>query len=383
MMHRNPFENPGYFLERYWQKEPCLIRQALPAFKPSIDANDLAGLACEELAQARIVRGSFKERNWQVDYGPFAESTFSGLPDENWTLLVQDVEKHYAPLQALLQKFDFVPSWRLDDLMISYAVAGGSVGPHTDQYDVFLLQAKGRRRWQISRSYEPQWLEDCPLRVLKNFSPQQQWVLEPGDMLYLPPNVAHYGVALDAGMTWSVGLRAPSMADLLQGFGEWLAFSADEGGRYSDPVIEPKVRKGEISRQTLADMRGLMQKSICNDSAGTDRFIASFLSRFRLALDPQSPPENIDPRTVANALQNGSRLLANPWTRLSWIESTKGASLYAAGQHYHCSVELAETLCGASPVNFRTMVLDEASLTILTSLINGGHFVLSTTGLQN
>ena len=124
--------SPGQFLEEYWQKKPCLIRQAITGFKPLLDGDDLAGLACEEMAESRLVRGCFEDVDWTVAHGPFSEADFSALPEENWTLLVQDVEKHYAPLQALMQQFSFIPNWRLDDLMISYAVTGGSVGPHAD-----------------------------------------------------------------------------------------------------------------------------------------------------------------------------------------------------------------------------------------------------------
>ena len=137
------------FLRDEWQKRPCLIRQAFPNFAPELDGDDLAGLACEPLAEARIVSGSYPEHDWLLRHGPFEEDDFAELPEANWTLLVQDVEKHYPPLVELLQAFDFLPTWRIDDLMISWAAPGGSVGPHVDQYDVFLLQATGQRRWHL------------------------------------------------------------------------------------------------------------------------------------------------------------------------------------------------------------------------------------------
>ena len=182
--------SPEQFLYEYWQKKPCLIRQAFNDFKPLLSGDDLAGLACEEMAESRLVSGSMEASDWQLAHGPFDERDFSSLPEENWTLLVQDVEKHYAPLQDLMQMFSFIPGWRLDDLMISYAVTGGSVGPHADQYDVFLFQAEGSRRWQIARSFDPELLEDCPLNVLRTFTAEQEWILEAGDMLYLPPGTS-------------------------------------------------------------------------------------------------------------------------------------------------------------------------------------------------
>jgi len=370
--------SPEQFLAEYWQKKPCLIRQALPNFKPLLDGDDLAGLACEEMADSRLIKGSFATTDWQIEHGPFEETYFSRLPEENWTLLVQDVEKLYAPLQALLQQFSFIPNWRLDDLMVSYAVSGGSTGPHVDQYDVFLLQAQGSRRWQIAETFNPVLLEDCPLNVLREFTPEQEWLLEAGDMLYLPPNVAHHGVAIEAGMTWSIGSRAPSAADLLQGLGEWLAFAADQGGRYSDPQLKPPARAGEIDASALQGLRELMLARV-NDPDKLDSFLAAFLSRFRLANDPAPPPVSLDTEAVLKSLRNGEQLQRNPWTRLTWIETSSAACLYAAGQAYDCDIWLAESLCGKDNPSINVDRLDDAALDTLTRLINHGHFVLAAT----
>ncbi len=368
--------SPEQFLAEFWQKKPCLIRQAIVDFKPLLDADDLAGLACEEMAESRLISGTAKAADWEVRHGPFNDADFSTLSDENWTLLVQDVEKHYAPLQALVQQFSFIPNWRLDDLMVSYAVTGGSVGPHVDQYDVFMLQAEGTRRWQIAESFDPELLEDCALNTLKQFNPEQEWILEPGDILYLPPNVAHHGVALEPGMTWSVGSRAPSGADLLQGLGEWLAFSDDEGGRYSDPDLQTTARAGEINSKALQGLRELMLSRI-DKNEGLDNYLAAFLSRFRLAHDPAPPPDLITPEDLLKALKEGSRLFRNPWTRLAWIENIKGARLFAAGQSYDCSIWLAESICEWEQPRISADMLDRASLDTLTRLINNGHFLLT------
>ena len=160
-----------HFLETYWQKKPLLIRQAFPGFAPELDGDDIAGLACDEMAESRLVTGRFPRYDWNLRYGPFNEDDFRSFPDRDWTLLVQDVEKHYPPLQKLLRYFDFLPRWRIDDLMVSVAGPGGSVGPHVDQYDVFLLQAEGARRWEIAESYDPTLLPACELNVLQTFSP--------------------------------------------------------------------------------------------------------------------------------------------------------------------------------------------------------------------
>jgi 50S ribosomal protein L16 3-hydroxylase len=366
------------FLDQYWQKQPCLIKQAFPGFQPLLDGDDLAGLACEEMAESRLVKGTVEAADWTLANGPFNDADFAALPDENWTLLVQDVEKHYAPLQDLVHQFSFIPQWRLDDLMISYAATGGSVGPHVDQYDVFLLQAEGKRRWQIACSFDPELLEDCPLNVLKEFKPEQEWILEPGDMLYLPPNVAHHGIALEPGMTWSIGSRAPSGADLLQGLGEWLAFSDREGGRYMDPDLEPPTRAGEIDRKALQNLGKLMLSGI-DENPNLNNYLAAFLSRFRLAHDPMPPPDPVQPGFLLESLHDGASLLRNPWTRLTWIENMQGARLYAAGQPFDCSVWLAESLCESERPRIQADLLDQVSLETLTTLINSGHFQLANT----
>jgi len=369
---------PEQFLQEYWQKKPCLIRQAIPGFKPLIDGDDLAGLACDEMAESRIITGSMEAADWDVKSGPFDDKDFAALGEQNWTLLVQDVEKHYAPLQALMQQFSFIPNWRLDDLMVSFAATGGSVGPHVDQYDVFLLQAEGTRRWQIAESFDPALREDSPLNVLQNFTAEQEWVLEAGDMLYLPPNVAHHGVALEPGMTWSIGSRAPSSADLLQGLGEWLAFSDDEGGRYTDPDLSVANRAGEITPKELQQLRDSMLNCV-DINEGLNDYFAAFMSRFRLAHEPQPPPELINQKELLEAIKDGARLMRNPWTRLTWIENNKDARLYAAGQSYDCSVWLAEALCEWEQPKISADRLNQDSIATLTLLVNNGHFLLTDT----
>src|SRR3546814_488027 len=199
------------FLRDYWQKKPLLIRNALPGFVSPIEPEDLAGLACEDAALSRLVRHDRERDAWTVRHGPFREEEFPGLGDRDWTLLVQDVDKWDADIAALLPKFDFLPRWRIDDVMVSFAATGGSVGAHVDQYDVFLLQALGHRRWQVDTRDDPplHFRKDAEIRLLQRFTPSHDWVLAPGDMLYLPPGVPHHGVAEDPCLTFSIGMRAP------------------------------------------------------------------------------------------------------------------------------------------------------------------------------
>ena len=363
------------FLQDYWQKKPLLIRQAFPGFIPELDANDIAGLAGDELAESRLISGSFPEHDWELRYGPFSEQDFAGLPDHNWTLLVQDVEKHYPPLHSLLDAFSFLPSWRIDDLMVSVAAPGGSVGPHVDQYDVFLLQAQGRRFWQLADSFEPALLQDCELNVLKSFTPQDEWILESGDMLYLPPGIAHHGVALDQCMTWSIGMRAPSSADLLQALGEWLAQYRDEGSRYHDARLSPSVRTGEIDADAI-ERFAQMVSNLAGDKLDFRTFLGSFLSRYRLAHEPAPPELALDLPALQTALDKGASIQRNPWTRLSWMESGQDAMLFAAGEPFPCSIELATQIC-SQPVSINHDTEDlKIQLDLVCTLINLGHLYL-------
>ncbi|WP_411886650.1 JmjC domain-containing protein [Polaromonas sp. YR568] len=213
--------SPAQFMRRHWQKKPLLVRQALPGFQPVLSRAALFKLAAGEQVESRLIVQQAK--GWRMKQGPFASRGLPPLSQKAWTLLVQGVDLHDAGAHALLQQFRFVPDARLDDLMISFATAGGGVGPHFDSYDVFLLQASGRRRWKIGRQKDLSLQEGVPLKILQNFEPEQEFVLEAGDMLYLPPRYAHDGIAEAAVagdgkaadcMTYSIGFRAPGRGEL-------------------------------------------------------------------------------------------------------------------------------------------------------------------------
>ena len=334
------------FLRDYWQKEPLLIRGAFPGFVPALDADDIAGLACEELVESRLITGSFPENDWTLQHGPFSERTLRSLPGSNWTLLVQDVEKHYPPLRALIEEFRFLPRWRIDDLMVSVAAPGGSVGPHSDQYDVFLLQASGRRTWQIAHDHDPELQGGTELNVLASFEAEREWTLEPGDMLYLPPGVAHHGVAIDAGMTWSIGMRAPSSADLFLALGEWLADERSEGARYGDP--DGLSGGSGLDDPAISRFDELMRSATENRDDFT-QFLGSFLSRYRLAHEPAEPPQQASPEDIRHRLDQGCVIRQNPWTRLIWTKAGDGrATLFAAGTPFPCDREFASFACELS-----------------------------------
>ncbi len=238
---------PAQFLRDYWHKKPLLIRQAIPGFKPLIKFDKLAEMAALNHVESRLITQT--DGHWQMQHGPL-----SALPPRSqpgWTMLVQGANLFDQGADALLRQFRFVPDVRLDDLMISFATDGGGVGPHFDSYDVFLLQAHGRRRWRIGAQKDLSLVEDMPLKILRNFHPSEEFVLEPGDMLYLPPHYAHDGVAEGDCMTYSIGFRSPSFQELGEAFLQFMADAIELPGRYADPDLEVAKHPAEIPRRLL------------------------------------------------------------------------------------------------------------------------------------
>jgi len=273
-----------HFLKEYWQKKPLLIRQAIPQFTGILEPNDLAGLACEADIHSRIV--SFKNDTWHLKEGPFTAKTFAKLPNSNWTLLVQSVNHYLPEASELLDQFNFIPKARLDDLMVSYAPAGGSVGPHFDSYDVFLLQGIGKRLWRINAQSDLTLLENAPLKILKHFEVEQEWLLEAGDMLYLPPKYAHWGIAQGLGddgcMTYSIGFRAPKKQELATEFLGFLQDNINQGtlnitGMYEDADLTLQKNSAAISQQMINKVSKYLH-SIQWDDSFVSKFLGSYLT---------------------------------------------------------------------------------------------------------
>jgi 50S ribosomal protein L16 3-hydroxylase len=324
---------PQQFLERHWQKRPLLIRRAYPDFRCPLSPEELAGLACEEGVEGRIVLEKDGTRPWEVRHGPFEPDDFAGLPESHWTLLVQEVNRWVPELAALLDDFDFVPTWRIDDLMVSYAAPGGSVGPHTDSYDVFLLQGHGRRRWQIDTRPQETCIPDLDLRILERFEAEQEWILEPGDMLYLPPEVAHYGVALDPCMTLSVGFRAPSARELVTDLLEATVQRLDPGWRYNDPCLRVPEHPGQVDPAALERARRLLRAALdLSDEALNDFFAAAVTAPQRG--EPNDAPEApLTPPAFLGHLRIQGELWRCEGHRLAYRDrGSAGVTLYVDGQ---------------------------------------------------
>jgi 50S ribosomal protein L16 3-hydroxylase len=264
---------PAEFLRDYWHKKPLLIRQAVPGLQPLLSFEQLAELARLNYVESRLV--TLAGGNWDMQHGPLAE-----LPPRSqraWTMLVQGANLYDERADALLRQFRFVPDARLDDLMISFATDGGGVGPHFDSYDVFLLQAQGRRHWRIGSQQDRTLVEGLPLKILANFEPEQEFVLEPGDMLYLPPQYAHDGVAEGECMTYSIGFRAPAFQELGEAFLQFMADSIELTGRYADPDLAPAKNPAEIPRAMLATVANELNKVRFTDEDITI-FLGEYLS---------------------------------------------------------------------------------------------------------
>jgi len=267
------------FLRRYWQQKPLLVRAALPDYVSPVSPDELAGLATEEDIESRIVIEDGADGRWTLEHGPFDAATFAALPETHWSLLVQAVDLWVPECKQLLSRFDFLPPWRLDDLMVSYAPTGGSVGPHFDQYDVFLLQVEGTRRWQLGGECEAdtKLVQGTGLKIVDNFVAQEDWLLEPGDMLYLPPNVAHWGVAQSDCLTFSIGFRSPSLSDML---GDLAIELAARGGvdHYRDPSLSPAMAQEKIDPAFVAQAKQQLIALIDDDA-----LIADWLARYMTA----------------------------------------------------------------------------------------------------
>lgn len=307
----------GTFLREAWQQRPCLIPQAIPHFVPPIDADTLAGLALEEDIESRIV--GFEQGRWTLAQGPFALADFQR--DYPWTLLVQGVDQWLPDVAALRSCVDFLPSWRFDDVMVSYAVDGGSVGPHFDRYDVFLLQGEGQRLWRIGQYCDdstPQ-LEHESLHLLANFDCVEEYLLNPGDALYIPPGYAHWGVAQGECTTFSLGFRAPTVADLSDRLLESVVEKLSPTLLLEDQnSISGDERPGEISQRQVANARSAVLNAVQALDDGS--WLGTLVSETKTPLDEL----NNEPLP--------QQLVLEPASRVLWIENNLQIEVFCGGE---------------------------------------------------
>ena len=372
------------FLSEYWQKKPLLIRRAIPGYQSPIMPDELAGLACHENVESRIVLEKDRLAPWSVLHGPFYESDFKTLPETHWTLLVQECNTHVPELALLLDRFNFIPNWRVDDIMVSYAVKDGSVGPHIDQYDVFLLQASGLRRWQINTSIDKNadFLQDTELRILQNFESEEEWVLEPGDMLYLPPGVAHYGVALDECMTISVGFRAPDYYSLMAAFIDDRYASISDSfaiPRYQDPDLAPQNSCGEISEQSLQKIVEIIQSS-CNDSPSIKQWFGRYITEPKNTIEPELPETEYTIDSLRDECDFQREIYRLEEARFAYLKNDSNTTLlFINGEEFKLTNDLtilAPLICDQRRIpvsDIQELLNVPGLLEILVSLFNKGY----------
>ena len=367
------------FLRENWQKKPRVIRQAFPDFLCPVSADELAGLACEDAVESRIVIENDGGKPWQLYNGPFSPERFSELPNTHWTLLVQGLDHWVPDIADLLEHFRFVPNWRLDDIMASYAPKGGSVGPHFDQYDVFLLQAEGQRTWQFGGHCDETSarVSDTPLRILRDWTPEQTVTLNPGDMLYLPPGIGHHGVADNDCITLSIGFRAPTTDDLLTGFTDFLCSRSDTSKHLSDPDLQIQENPGIIRTEVIDSLDAIIREQLLDS-----RQLALWFGQFATA--PKSPDILEPPEKTVIAEQVGPLLLSshqirwNEGSRFAYHELRGETALFVDGEQYLLrgdATPIAAILCaGARPdmTKLASLAGDDAISGLLCTLINQG-----------
>ena len=372
------------FLKEYWQKKPLLIRQAYPNFEPLIPADELAGMSLEEEIESRIIMENGPDSPWQLISGPFEEDTFATLPKDKWTLLIQGVDQWVPEAADLLQDFNFIPNWRIDDLMISFATDGGSVGPHYDQYDVFLLQAEGQREWRIGQmcSEQDEFLKETKLRLLAKFEETNRWTLEPGDMLYLPPRLAHYGISQGNCQTYSIGFRAPSQSELMHSLVDQIDASSDEDQRYGDPELALQAHSGEINEAALQQVRDFMTQALADpvllsDTIGKLMTEAKYpQERDEDDLSSKDSYKTTDLKYDLQAIDIQREL----HSRFAFNKSSNSISFYAGGKVYPItenSLELSQYLTQQRQYNGRqlqTFCEDRDNEKLMLSLWQDGHF---------
>ncbi len=329
------------FLRDYWQKKPVVLRQAIPGFKSPITPDELAGLSLEEEIESRIILENGKTP-WELRKGPFEESLYTQLPASHWTLLIQAADHFLPEVSDLLEQFRFIPSWRLDDIMISYATKGGSVGPHYDQYDVFLLQAGGQRHWQIGQhcNHKSPILANTELHIISDFETQQEHTLDPGDILYLPPQVAHWGTALDDEcITYSVGFRAPSKAEILEELLQECLMELSEDDRFCDPNLIQQNNPGLISADSLKQVQNIWQKALGSDAI--NEWFGRYMTQPKYQ---QADIDEINPQDIN--WQPTEQFQRNLSSRFAYIESNhQRCDLFVDGEKLDASRQLAEALC--------------------------------------
>jgi 50S ribosomal protein L16 3-hydroxylase len=368
------------FLRDCWQKQPLLIKNPWADWQNPLAPDELAGLACEAAVESRLISRSGGRATGRLicEDGPLDEARFGRLGKKHWTLLVQAVDHHVPAVAALIEPFRFVPNWRIDDVMVSYAVDGGGVGAHFDQYDVFLIQGLGQRRWRVGQACDAAsaLLPHDDLRLLADFAPTAEYWLEPGDILYLPPGIAHDGVAVgDDCMTYSVGFRAPARGELISDWADDLLAELPQDDRYTDPGLQAQDNPGEIAPTAIAALHRLVTEKL-QDRAAFARWFGQYTTA------PKYPDVDWRPDTPIGATVLRGRLASavlyrNPASRFSFFrQGAEFVWLFVDGECFDCRdavATFAEQICAQSALTAGPEVLaSDATLALIVQLYNQG-----------
>ncbi|MCW8829949.1 MAG: cupin domain-containing protein [Gammaproteobacteria bacterium] len=367
--------SPETFMAEYWQKKPLLIRQAFPDFKSPVTPDELAGLACEEEVNSRIVMEKDGEHPWFPMFGPMSDEIYANMPETHWTLVVNDLEKYLPELSWIIDRFRFIPEWRLDDLMISYAADQGSVGPHIDLYDVFILQGMGNRRWQINSQHvtEENQIKETPLRIQKEFKAEEEWVIEPGDMLYLPPGVSHHGVSLGESLSYSIGFRATSHADLVNEFIGYITQDLSPQLTYQDPDQRIQQHSNEIKQDALERVTDIFRQYLKPDHPELQRWFGCYMSDTKASIDT-SPEREISSIEELKKLASTSTLNRHPASRFAFAQNPDSTLLFIDGEDYEVNPDFAKSLCRQREIDLDELVAiaNSDELQLMVDLYNGG-----------
>ena len=374
-MQFHDFDIDG-FLRDHWQKQPLLIRNPWTQWANPLEPDELAGLACEDGVEARMVK--LDRARWKLEDGPFPEEKFAAVGAKRWTLLVQAVDHLVPAVAALIAPFRFIPNWRIDDVMVSYATDGGGVGPHFDQYDVFLVQGLGRRRWQVGTlcNAATELLPHDDLRLLADFEPTAEWVLEPGDILYVPPRFAHNGVAVgDDCMTYSIGFRAPSRSELVSHWCDHVLAELEDDDRYADPDLARQANPGEIATPALDRLHAMVSEALL-DRERFARWFGQYTSTPKYPDAIGEPDQPMDTDSLRARIAKGQPLHRNPASRFTFIRQPAGLTLFIDGENLDCdrhTAPFAEALCAQDQVTFDPAEpLNDATIALIASLYDMG-----------
>jgi 50S ribosomal protein L16 3-hydroxylase len=368
---------PSDFLSQYWQKKPLFVKSAMPHFRDPLTPDELAGLACEDAVESRLV----DSKTWRVTFGPQNEKTLRALPKTNWTLLVQEVQRFVPEAAALLDAFSFLPNHRIDDVMVSFAPKGGNVGPHDDSYDVFLLQGQGRRKWKIDarNNRDVSLKPNLDLKILRRFEPQEEWIAGRGDILYLPPGVGHHGVALDDCLTYSIGFRAPNRRELWQELVSEASHSPEARELYRDPNVAECTHPGEIDEASLVRVRDMIRALDLSDDA-IDRFFGRFATRLKPGHELEPAAKLLGEASVRSAWLRGDELVRSEECRFSFLRRPKKVLFYYGGQEVEVAAALTplvETITAHRRFSIASVTparraTSSAAVALLTKLVNDG-----------